>query len=424
MQRIVLTNARLLDGDKPARDKATIVIKGDRLERVVTGPWSDGNSTDQVYDLLGRTVMPGMVIGHYHATYTGYSAATVLPVGMEAPPAVQTIRAVNHLKLALHAGFTGVVSAGAPYAIDAACKDAINQGLIEGPRMVAGSRDVSTTGHSQDGFAWYWGEGTSAQTNIVDGADNFRRAVREEIKRGAEMIKVFATAGHGTFGPSPGLELTEEELGAAIDAAHQRGARIRAHIAHRGAILTAVRLGLDVVDHGDGLDQECIDRMLEKGTFLVPSMFYPFRVSQVASGPQIDAMKKDMYEMYKILPVANRAGLAMTLGDDHGAQPLDHGNYADELEFYVKEVGIPPLDVIRWATKFGGELMGRGHELGTITEGKLADLLVVDGDPVKDIALLRSQDKLLAVMKGGKFVRSRLTQSETLNAGVRRLAPA
>jgi imidazolonepropionase-like amidohydrolase len=424
MHRIVLTNARLLDGDKAPRDNATVVINGERIERVVTGSWGDVTPGDHVYDLHGQTVMPGMVIGHYHATYTGYSAATVLPVGMEAPPAVQTIRAVNHLKLALHAGFTGVVSAGAPYAIDAACKEAIDSGLIEGPRMVAGSRDVSTTGHSQDGFAWHWGVGTTSQTNIVDGADAFRRAVREEVKRGAEIIKIFATAGHGTFGPSPGLELSEEELRAAIETAHQRGARVRAHIAHRDAILTSVRLGIDVVDHGDGLDEECIEKMLEKGTFLVPSMFYPFRVSQVASGPQIEAMKKDMYDMFKILPIANRAGLAMTLGDDHGAQPLDHGNYADELEFYVKEVGIPALDVIRWATKFGGELMNRGHELGTITEGKLADILVVDGDPVKDIALLRSSENLLAIMKGGKFVRSRLTQSQKQAGHARTLASA
>lgn len=414
--RIVLTNAKLLDGDNPPKDGATLVISGERIENVSFAPVHDVKAEDVVYDLGGRTVMPGMVNGHYHATYTGVGGDSFLPVGMEAPPALQTLRAARHLKLALYCGFTGVVSAGAPYAIDASCKQAIEEGLIEGPRIVAGSRDVSTTGHSQDGFAWHWGPGMTAQTNIVDGPDAFRRAIREEVKRGAEIIKIFATAGHAIPGPS-GLEVSEDELAAAALAAHQRDARVRAHLAGRDSILAAVRAGIDVVDHGDGLDRKCIDLMLENGTFLVPSLLYPARVIELRPGPMADVMKAEMDKMIAILPEANKSGLKITLGDDFGAVPLDHGTYADELEFYVKVAGMDPLDVIRWATKNGSELMERGHELGTLEQGKIADLLIVDGDPIKDIALLNQSEALLAVMKGGVFVQSQLSDLSQTQQG-------
>jgi imidazolonepropionase-like amidohydrolase len=414
MRRLVLTNARLVDGDNPPRDNMTVVVSGDRFEAVESGLFPADDAASDVYDLGGRTVMPGMIHGHYHATYTRFSAAEKLPVGMEAPPATQTLRAAHHLRQALYTGFTGVVSAGAPYAIDAACKRAIEEGLIEGPRVVAGSRDVSTTGHSQDGFEWHWGSGMTSQTNIADGVDSFRKAVREELKRGAEMIKIFATPGHGVVGTYPDLEMSEEELKAAIDTAHSRSARIRAHIANKKGLLACVRLGIDIVDHGDGLDQECIDAMLEKDVFLVPSIRYPYMACQIWTGSLIDEMRRGMDEMIEMLPIATKAGLKMTLGDDYGAQPLDHGTYGEELDFYVQVAGIAPLDVIRWATKFGGEMVAGNDELGTIAKGKLADFLVVDGDPVANIKLLADPSNFLAIAKGGQLYASRL---DSLAAG-------
>jgi imidazolonepropionase-like amidohydrolase len=409
MGRLVLTNARLLDGDNAPQDAMTIVVNGDRFESVGRGEYTNSEGDADVYDLGGRTVMPGMVHGHYHATYTRFSAAEKLPVGMEAPPALQTLRAANHLREALYAGFTGVVSAGAPYAIDAACKIAIAQGLMEGPRIVAGSRDVSTTGHSQDGFEWHWGQGMTSQTNIADGVDSFRRAVREEMKRGAEMIKIFATPGHGVVGFYKDLEMSVEELQAAIETAHSRDCRIRAHIANKRGIMESVRLGIDIVDHGDGIDQECIDLMLEKDVFLVPSIRYPYEACKIWSGDLIDEMRRGMEHMIEWLPIANKAGLKMTLGDDYGAQPLDHGTYGEELEFYVRVAGISPLDVIRWATKFGGEMVtGNKEDLGTIAKGKLADFIVVDGDPIANIGILGNRSNFLAVAKGGTLYGSRL----------------
>jgi imidazolonepropionase-like amidohydrolase len=234
--------------------------------------------------------------------------------------------------------------------------------------------------------------------------------VRQEVKEGAEMIKMFVTGGHGTIGPRERTEMSRDEMSAAADAAHQRGARIRGHIANREAILMAVECGVDVIDHADGMDRECIERLAGAGTFVVPSQLFPYRFQRsLGSGLGFgDGMKADVEASLAILPEAERAGVKMVIGDDYGAIGFPHGPYADELEFYVKEAGIPTLAVIRWATKHGAELMGRGDDLGTVTEGKRADLLVVDGDPSSDITVLQDERNLLLIMKGGEGVVDRL----------------
>ena len=417
MQRVVLTNANLIDIDAGARPGATIDIVADRIEAVSFGGAPPRRPDARVIDLQGASVMPGLFNCHYHATYKNVGGGSAFPVGMDAPPGLQTLRAAQHLRLALESGFTGVISAGAPHAIDAALKTAVEEGAIRGPRIMAGSRDVSTTGHSADrSFPWHWDPAQPPAINRCDGADEFRRGVRIEIKRGAEIIKIFLTAGHGVTGKPDAMELSREELAAAIDTAHERGVKVRAHIANRAAILTGVEMGLDVVDHGDGLDEACIELMLKKNTFLAPSILYPYKFAQSRGGPYAEAMKPAIDEMLAVLPMANKAGLKLVLGDDFGAIPLDHGTYADELDFYVNVAGIPPLDVLRWATRNGAELMGRGHELGAVKPGYLADLVVVDGDPVADIRVLTRKENLLAVMKGGVFEKSVLGAPK---AGVR-----
>lgn len=408
--RLVLRNATVLDADGQ-RPQCTVVIE----DRWITTVRADGavetRSEDRVADVGGRTVMPGMVSSHFHATYNELGSK-ITPFGLEEPPALQAVRAAHHLELLLRSGFTGAVSAGAPFAIDASMKAAIAEGLFPGPRLMAGSRDVSTTGHAGDkSFPWYWDVGARGAINRSDGPDAFRLAVREEIKQGAEIIKMFVTGGHGTVAPSEQTEMTPAEIQAGIEAAHQRGALVRGHIANREALHMALDAGIDVVDHGDGLDPLGIERMVELGTFLVPSQLFPVRFAAMMGGGGLGftaAMAADIEQALAVLPTANKAGVKLLCGDDYGAISLPHGRYADELEFYVKEAGIPALDVIRWATRNGADLLGRAHELGSVREGYLADLLVVDGDPLSEIAVLQDREKLLAIMKGGTLVHDEL----------------
>jgi len=409
--RLVLDDARVVVGDGTLLERATVVVDGDRIASVGGGVPGGRRPDDRVVPLDGRTVMPGMVNCHFHATYHNLGASPA-PFGLEEPAALQAVRAVVNLEKLVRAGFTGAVSAGAPFAIDASMKTAIERRLIVGPRLVPCSRDISSTGHAGDrSFPNHWDVGALGAIRRSDGADEFRRSVRIEIKEGAEMIKVFVTGGHGTVGPREQTEVTRDELGAAIEAAHQRGARVRGHIANKEALLMALDLGIDIVDHGDGLDAEGIDRLLATDTPLVPSMLFPARFLDSMGGVALgftDGLRHDLEAMAAILPAANRAGVRLVLGDDFGAVNFPHGPYADELAYYVDDVGIPALDVLTWATRNGAEVLGRGDELGTVTAGKLADLLVVDGDPVADIGVLRDADALVAVLLGGRPVTDRL----------------
>jgi len=408
--RTVFRDATVLDGEHAPRAGMTVVVDENRITSVSEGESVAAGPDDRIVELGGRTLMPGMVTCHFHATYHELGAVPG-PFGLEEPPALQAVRAVNNLRSVLMAGFTSAVSAGAPFGIDAAMARAIKEGAIVGPRLVPGSRDVSTTGHANDAAPWYWKLGEPGALHLCDGPAEFRKAVRQEIKEGARIIKMFVTGGHAVPRSAEYTEMSRDEMAAAIDAAHQRGARIRGHIANRDAIVMAVDLGIDVIDHGDGMDPGCIERIVAAGTFVVPSMFFVHRLWEMvkAMNPNLaQEMRDDLDAAFAILPVAARAGVKLVLGDDYGAVGFPHGIYGEELEFYVKVAGMDALDVIRWATVNGAELMGRGHELGRVAAGMLADLLVVDGDPVADISVLRDGSRIAAIMKDGSFVKDGL----------------
>ncbi len=417
--RLAFAGATVVDGDRTVLRDAHVVVDGDRITEVGPGPVQRPRPDDRVVELAGRTVMPGMVNCHFHATYHNLGS-TPAPFGLEEPMALQAVRAVNSLGGLVDCGFTSAVSAGAPYAIDASMKVAIERGLIPGPRLVPCSRDVSTTGHAGDrSYPPQWQVGALGAIRPSDGPDEFRRSVRAEIKEGAEIIKMFVTGGHGTIGPKEQLEMSREEMAAGIEAAHLRGVKVRGHIANREAILMALDLDIDVIDHGDGMDDECIERIVASGTSVVPSMLFPARFLQSMGGSTLgftDSMKEDIDAMAAVLPRANAAGMRLVLGDDYGAIGLPHGHYGEELAYYADDIGIPALDVIRWATKHGAELMGREHELGTVAEGKLADLLVVDGDPVAELTLLADPGNLLAVIQGGRLTKDALPDRTGLHA--------
>jgi len=411
MTRLILNNARILDGDNPARP-GNLVISGERIESLGDAPVAAAPG-DRVVDLGGRTVMPGMINGHYHAGYWNMGLGGA-PLGLDAPIPLQSVRAAANLKLALECGFTGVIGAGAPHGIDACMQQAIGEGTIPGPRIMAGSRDVSSTGHSADqSYPMHWQIGAKGAINVADGPDAFRRAVREEVKMGAQIIKVFATDGHATGGDGSGWAISRAEFAAACEAADERKVKVRSHIANREAILYALDLGVHIIDHGDGFDDACIERMLARDAYLTPSLFFPRVMMDALPGnPFTELMKAPYAAMAGILPRANAAGVNLLIGDDYGAAGCTHGRYAEELALYVNDIGIPALDVIRWATRNGARAMGLGDETGTLEAGKLADLLVIDGDPLADITVLQDRAKLLAVIKGGAPFVDRLAPLE------------
>jgi imidazolonepropionase-like amidohydrolase len=411
MTRLALTGARLIDGINPAVDGATVVIEGDRIAQVSSG--SPPEDVDTVIDLAGQTVMPGMFTCHFHSTYHELGSKPNTPYGDEYPPSYLALIAAKNLKSALDCGFTGVVGAGGSHHVEGGVRQAIRDGLIVGPRFWSSSRELSTTGHSNDGVPWYWGMPTSGAVHLCDGADGFRLGVREEIKRGAQVIKLFVTGGHGTTAPKDRIEMTRDELAAAIDAAHQRGVLIRGHLVNKPAILMALELGIDIVDHCDAMDDEIIAALVDTGATVVPSLYFPKRFLETYGsglGFGAEAITADLEHMYSVIPKAQAAGVRFVLGDDYGAMGFPHGDYGGEFRLYVEKAGITPLDLIGWATRNGAELVGRSDDLGTVEAGKLADLIVVDGDPSVDIGVLADR-RPVAVLKGGELVSGTLGES-------------
>jgi imidazolonepropionase-like amidohydrolase len=391
VSRTIFTNTNLLDGKSPARRDTTIVIEGERITEVTNGvvPQRAG---DTVVNLAGKTLMPGMVSGHFHAAYS-MGGANKIPMGA---PAIQLAYwALANAQTALRAGYTSVVGAGTFHDIDGRLAEALDTGAVTGPRLIPSSRALSpkvSPGESGEGTPWVkcWGPG------------EFADAATREIERGARIVKLFAAQGHAMRSCR---EMTFDELKAASDAAHERGARTRAHVCGRDQVLKCIRAGVDIIDHADWMDDACIEAMLEHGSFVLPSMYSPFLSS---ADPTLDGAgfydKEDFEYMRREVPIANARGVKFVPGDDYGFfDMLPHGAYAGELVCYVEQVGISPLDVIKWATAHGGEMTGI-PDLGTIARGMLADMVIVDGDPSVDINLLSRSDRILAVIKGGKLV--------------------
>ena len=412
MKRVFFTGANLIDGINPPKPNTTVVVEDDRITAVgADGKVPKPVANDTVFDLGGKSLMPGMIECHFHSAYNNVDLA------MDPQSAAfLTLGAAKNADLLLRSGFTGAVGAGAPHNIDVALKEAIRRGLIQGPRMIACGHDIVTTGGPLGGD----NPGIEGLCRICDGPEEFRKAIRKEVKDGVDIIKLYVTGGHGFEMKASEGRMTFEEIQAAAQAAHERGSMVRGHVISRPAIMDCLRAQMDLLDHADAMDDECIDLMVKQGSYVTPSLYFTWKTTdhmRKQMSPERLAQEERWLEMgYKSVEKANKAGVRLIIGDDFGTSWMPHGTYADELEFYVKYAGTSPLDVIRWATRNGAGLLGMGDEIGTIETGKIADLLVVNGDPVRDIGVLRDRSKLDVVMKGGQFVESKLASTPVSKA--------
>jgi len=413
---LTLTNARVFDGREMLPGKRSVVLEEARISALresVPG-------SDECIDLGGMTLMPGLITCHLHSDFYRFSLADNQngePLGLERPPGVLMAIGVRTSRVLLESGFTGYVGASCSNDVDAQLKIAISEGIIPGPRIRACGHHIGTTASLNDSRKW-WRRPEARGTDLfADGPNELRKLVREEVRRGVETIKIFASTGHGVSGRTV-RNMTRDEIAAVANAAHESGARVRAHVCDRTMILECIELGVDIIDHGDELDSECIDAMAAAGTFWVPSLVFSKLILELGWG---DAEMQRLYESTRrMLPLAQKAGVRILVGDDYGGalrdvleeDPLDHevGRYGREFAYYAEIDGLSPAQVLGWGTRNAGELLvDPPARVGVIQPGAIADLIVVDGDPLADLSLLsRPEQALKAVLRDGVFVIDRL----------------
>jgi len=415
---LTLTNARVFDGTAFLPGTSTVTVTDGLITAIGAQPTQSGG---EVIDIRGMTLMPGLISCHLHPEFYRFSPAQGQAgerPGKELPPGVLMAIGVRTCGVLLESGFTGYVGAGCAHDIDVSLKMAIAEGIMPGPRIRACSHHIGTTADLNDSQLW-WKRYTSPGIDLfADGPQELRKVVREEIRRGAETIKMFASSGRGFNGRTM-RNMARDEIECIVTTAHDLGVRVRAHVCDKAMMLECIELGVDVIDHGDDIDHEVIEAMLKAGTFWVPSMTYPKLLLDL--GWDADGSVRAQYENARaMLPVAQQAGVRILIGDDYSGvfrdilddDPLDHqvGCYGREFAFYGEIEGLAATDILRWGTRNAGELLlDEPGKAGVIAPGAVADLIVVDGNPADDLSILaQPQSHLKAVVRDGTFVLNRL----------------
>ena len=396
-------------GEAPLTQR-TVVVRGERIERVAAGylteedvETEDGD-TVTIHDLRAMTVLPGLIDGHVHLTSENNPDQRLQTVEMSEGD--RALLAAHHAEKTLMAGFTTVRDVGARGG-DAifALREASARGWVPAPRIYASGSTISVTGGHGDGTQGYRDDvaGLLHSTGVCDGPDACRAAVREQVRRGADHIKLTATGGVlSNTATGTGQQFTDLELEAIMETAHAMGRKVTAHAHGKGGIEAALRAGVDSIEHGTYLDEATARLFRRQGAYLVPTVLAGVTVAEWSADPDTFLSEFQRAKAAEVGPrmlgmaaTAHENGVPIAFGTDSGVSK--HGENAREFGLLV-EAGLTPMEAIVTATVNGADNLGRSDDLGTVEAGKLADLIAVDEDPLADIDALLDVD---FVMKGG-----------------------
>ena len=392
----VLANGTVFVGNGQILEGGTVLVKGERIGRVSKGRVAIPKGARKI-DLDGRFLLPGLIDCHVHLCLDGSPDPLATLSGESIP--MTTLKAARSARQTLMAGVTSVRDMGGRQEIDLVLRDAIRSGMISGPRMLVSRQLICMTG----GHGWPMGR-------EADGPDDVRKAAREQIKRGADLIKLMATGGVLTPGVEPGAaQLTEEELRAGIEEAHKAGRKTATHAMGTEGILNALRAGIDSIEHGVYLNDEIVSLMVKRGVSLVPTIAALHHILAKGLEAGIPAYAVEKTERVKphhlnSIRMAREAGVKIAMGTDAGTPFNMHGENTMELKLLVDQ-GFSPEEAIQAGTRIAAEVLGMEDELGTIEEGKQADLIVVDGNPLEDMTLLLKAERISLIMQGGNLVK-------------------
>jgi imidazolonepropionase-like amidohydrolase len=414
MNDTLFTNVRILDGTGSNPYSGSVRVSGNRIQQIGHGTSAISSNGATIIDAAGATLMPGMVEAHTHFSWN--DSATLS--GIQAMPLEEHVLwCAKVAKRYLEAGFTSCLGAAcAKPRLDVVIRNAINSGQIPGPRYLAASQEITVPGGLGDETLPHLPFPEFSFGVNVNGAEDMRKVVRMFLKYGVDSIKLNLSGDNFVPGAdSHTTWMTDAEVAAAAQEVKMRGKRIIVHARSKASVQQALRHGIDLIYHASFTDTETLDMLeaVKDRVFVAPgiAILYallnesePFGITrQTAIGwgyqEEWDAALESLSKMHK-------RGIRVLPGGDYGFAFTPHCQNARDLEFFVKYLGMTPMEAIRSTTLYGGQIMLRGHELGAIKEGYLADLLLVDGDPLANLSILREPKRILAVMKDGKFVKA------------------
>ena len=409
----ILRNARIIDGRNNQPFKANIIIKDSLIEKIEPNEKNRVPQDVPAFDLRDKTVMPGLIDCHVHLVAPLEPNSHEPYWRLNTPPSLKVLCAEANALKTLKAGFTtvrncGGLSAGLPE--DIFLRNAINSGYLLGPRILACANGISMTGgHGDRGFPTFLPPHPELGYGDIpaDGPTGCRKAVRQKIKAGADFIKTFTTGGASTPGDGPhSVDFTMEELKALVDEAHAHKKRVAVHAVGTQGVRNAVDVGVDTIEHGSFLDRETAQKMKSQGTSLVTTLaIYKAIINRGRSYPNQEAIRKAQVVAganSRALALAREVGLNIAMGTDSSGS-IRNGENAAELIALVEE-SLSPQEAIRMATVNAAQALGLEESIGAVEPGKQADLIIVNGDPLADISLLKARENIRVVIKSGKIV--------------------
>lgn len=408
MKKTLIAGAQVFDGTGGAPFQADVLVEGNRVAAVLDRPAAVPTQGVAVIDGSGATLMPGLIEPHSHLSFPNTFAKDLTAI----PREENMLATARNAAIALDCGYTSMLSmASAKPRLDIALKREIEAGLIPGPRYLACSTELTVTGGLGDTNQLHLPYNPETVfSSIVNGEEEMRRVCRTFAREGVDIFKLHLSGDLGTTSAAAPeqMPMTEAEVNAAVEVAKSTGRRVAAHARSAESVLMALRHDIMLINHANYVDERALDALeaARERVFVIPAAGLDYKVANAngewgVSRQRSDSFRHELEATTLAVEHMRKRGIRVLPGGDYGFPYTPHGSYAFDLWLFVEVFGFTPLETLAAATGLGGAVMGRSGELGVVKPGALADLLLVDGDPTRDIGILQEPARLRLIMKDG-----------------------